>query len=522
MATCPTCRTHYSDETATCAADGSTLLPDAAFKGVDNDLTAGDVVADYCIEAKIGQGGFGAVYKAIHPLIGKAAAVKVLGRDLSSKPEMVSRFISEARAVNQIRHKGIIDIFAFGALPDGRQYYIMELLEGTTLDAFMRSKGPLPLAQAIPILRGVARAIDAAHTHGIAHRDLKPENVFLTFDDEGRAIPKILDFGIAKLMGETSGASKTQTGTPMGTPHYMSPEQSRGVGVDKRTDVYSFGVMAYEMITGKLPFDGEAVMDILLKQITAEAAPPSTVRDGIAPGVDAAILRMMEKDADKRPQTLSAAADELAQAAAASGELPVSSQPSLPVRSTPMLSPVEMEGLAQAKTMLGQGPQTLNGAANEVPPKSARKTRAFAAAVAVAAVIGVGAFFATRRTDDRRTAGLVDTATTSATVATSPSMSASVAITPALPASVNVTIQGAPPEAEIFRGELRLGSAASPLAVTRDEAVTLTIRAKGFVSKDVVVTPKSDEVIAVTLDKIVGPAHAGSGHKQTKEIENPF
>ena len=221
MATCPTCRTHYPDDTKQCAADGAELLPDAAFTGADVDLVAGAVVADYVIEAKIGQGGFGAVYRAVHPLIGKAAAVKVLGLDLSSKPDMVSRFISEARAVNQIRHKGIIDIFAFGALPDGRQYYVMELLEGTTLDAFLKQKGPLQLAEAIPILRGVARAIDAAHAQGIAHRDLKPENVFLVFDDEGRPVPKILDFGIANLLGETSGKSKTQTGTPMGTPHYM-------------------------------------------------------------------------------------------------------------------------------------------------------------------------------------------------------------------------------------------------------------------------------------------------------------
>ncbi len=521
MATCPTCRTHYSDDIASCATDGSALLPDAAFKGVDVDLAAGDVVADYRIEAKIGQGGFGAVYKAIHPLIGKAAAVKVLGRDLSSKPEMVSRFIAEARAVNQIRHKGIIDIFAFGSLPDGRQYYIMELLEGTTLDAFMRSKGPLALGQAIPILRGVARAIDAAHAQGIAHRDLKPENVFLTFDDEGRATPKILDFGIAKLLGETSGASKTQTGTPMGTPHYMSPEQSRGVGVDNRTDVYSFGVMAYEMITGTLPFDGEAVMDILLKQITTEAAPPSTVREGIAPGVDAAILRMMEKDADKRPQTLGAAVDALAQAAAASGELATPSQTTLPVRSGPMLSPVEIERLTSAKTMLGQGPQTLNGSTSAAAPKSGMKTWAVAAIVAAVALIGAGAFFATRPGDEPKGAGLVQSTTLGTSVVAS-SASVSVAIAPAGPVSVKVTIEGAPPDTEIFRGDTRLGAVSSPLTLVRDETVTLSIRAKGFWSKDVVVTPKSDEVVSVTLDKIAAPSHTGSGHKPTKEIENPF
>ncbi len=517
MATCPTCRTHYSDDIKTCAADGTDLLPDAAFKGVDVDLQPGEIVADYRIEAKIGQGGFGAVYRAMHPLIGKAAAVKVLGRDLSSKPEMVGRFISEARAVNQIRHKGIIDIFAFGSLPDGRQYYVMELLEGTTLDGFMRAKGPLALQQAIPILRGVARAIDAAHAQGIAHRDLKPENVFLTFDDEGRAVPKILDFGIAKLLGESSGATKTQTGTPMGTPHYMSPEQSRGVGVDNRTDIYSFGVMAYEMVTGKLPFDGEAVMDILLKQITQDAPVPSSVRDGLSPSVDAAILHMLAKDASARPASLTAAVDELAEAAAGAGDFVP--DPSLPssMQSGPKLSPVDFQKFAQAKTLV-QGPQTLNGAANEVPANGGKKKTWALAAVGVAAMMGVAAFFVfTHNRQEPVQTGLVQSATVSATTVSAASSA------PALSTSIVLTMQGAPVGAEVFRGDERVGAAGSPLTLMRgDQPITLTIKAQGYQPKDVTVTPHSDEVVAITLDKIATPTHTASGGHKVKEIEDPF
>src|SRR5262250_2613688 len=125
MATCPTCRTHYANDVATCAKDGETLLPDEAFTSLDAELRAGDAVGEYRIESKLGEGGFGAVYRAVHPLIGKTAAIKILNRQYSSNPQMVSRFIAEARAVNQIRHRNIIDIFAFGAMPDGRQDYLM-------------------------------------------------------------------------------------------------------------------------------------------------------------------------------------------------------------------------------------------------------------------------------------------------------------------------------------------------------------------------------------------------------------
>jgi serine/threonine-protein kinase len=230
----------------------------------DPELISGTIVGEYEVKEKLGTGGFGTVYRAVHPLIGKSAAIKVLHRQFSANAEMVERFVAEARAVNQIRHRGIIDVFSFGRLADGRQYYVMELLEGMTLDELLHEKKRLPIDQTIPIVRGVARALDAAHAAGVAHRDLKPENVFITFDDEGKPAPKILDFGIAKLMGETHGV-RTQTGTPMGTPKYMSPEQARGIGVDHRTDVYSLGIMIFEMLTGRVPFEGGAVMDIRLR-----------------------------------------------------------------------------------------------------------------------------------------------------------------------------------------------------------------------------------------------------------------
>ncbi|HMY18228.1 MAG TPA: serine/threonine-protein kinase, partial [Polyangium sp.] len=332
MATCPTCMTQYPDDVTTCSADGSTLVGDHVLPSKDLSLKPGTTVGEYRIERKIGEGGFGAVYSAVHPVIGKSAAIKILSPQFSADPVMVSRFISEARAVNQIRHRGIIDIFAFGKLDDGRQYYIMELLEGKTLEEYLRERGRLRPAEALPILRQVARALDAAHAAGIAHRDLKPENIFLVFDEDGTIMPKLLDFGIAKLLGD-SQQSKTRTGTPMGTPLYMSPEQCRGKQVDHRTDIYSFGIMTHVMITGQPVFSGEDIMDVMMAQVGSTPPSASSVCPDIPHALDAPILRMLAKEADARPQTLGAAVDELVAAARTAGI----DVPSVAVRSSEKL-----------------------------------------------------------------------------------------------------------------------------------------------------------------------------------------
>jgi serine/threonine-protein kinase len=285
------------------------------------ELDAGMRIGEYEIEAKIGQGGFGTVYRAVHPVIGKVVAIKVLARKFSADPEMVSRFIAEARSVNQIRHRHIIDIFLFGKLDDGRNYYVMEYLDGEPLDARIDRDKRIALSDALPILRGIARALDAAHAKGVTHRDLKPENVFLVRDaDSGEVWPKLLDFGIAKLMGSDDPQKhKTRTGIPIGTPFYMSPEQCRGKDVDHRTDYYAFGVVAYQLLTGEVPLDAEDYMTIMMRQLADEPAPPSTIVPEIPSGVDDAIAWLMKKNRDDRPSTLGAAMRAMEQAAEEAG-----------------------------------------------------------------------------------------------------------------------------------------------------------------------------------------------------------
>jgi serine/threonine protein kinase len=278
----------------------------AGVVGSDAELPPGTPVGEYTVEVVLGRGGFGTVYRAVHPVIGKQVAIKVLARKYASDPDVISRFAAEARAVNQIRHRNIIDIFQFSMLADGRHYYVMECLDGEPLDQYLKTHGPLALGEALPILRAIGRALDAAHAKGIAHRDLKPENIFLAIDADGERFPKLLDFGIAKLFGADTDdvRHRTATGMPIGTPYYMSPEQCRGKDVDQRTDIYSFGIVAYRMLTNTYPFDGADYVELLFQQVNEEPPPPSSRNSALPTTVDAAIAWMMRKDRAQRPATL--------------------------------------------------------------------------------------------------------------------------------------------------------------------------------------------------------------------------
>jgi serine/threonine-protein kinase len=210
------------------------------------DLVPGFAVGEYRIEEPLGKGGMGVVYAARQPEIGARVAIKVLAAHLSGDPRLVRRFVDEARAVNQIRHPNIIDIFAFGRLADGRHYFVMEHLEGETLAARL-SRGPLPVSDARRLLSQICEALAAAHAEKILHRDLKPENIWIAAPKHGQPYAKILDFGIAKLLERRDPPGDTNSGTAMGTPYFMSPEQCRGEGVDHRSDIYAMGVLLYLM-----------------------------------------------------------------------------------------------------------------------------------------------------------------------------------------------------------------------------------------------------------------------------------
>ncbi|HUS32031.1 MAG TPA: serine/threonine-protein kinase [Kofleriaceae bacterium] len=263
------------------------------------ELTEGSMVGEYEVQSQIGEGAMGTVFMGVHPLIGKRVAIKVLKPELCANQASIDRFVQEAQAVNKIGHPNIVDVFSLGELEDGRAYFVMEFLRGEDLKVKL-SHGPMPVAETCDILDGIARALEAAHAKEIIHRDLKPDNVFLHQVDNGPMMVKLLDFGIAKLVRTNPGQEKTQTGNMLGTPRYISPEQARGIQVDHRSDIYSLGVIAYEMLAGRPPFDGETAMDLVVKHLN-EDAPPLSQFVKVPRNLEQCVMRMLAKDAKARP-----------------------------------------------------------------------------------------------------------------------------------------------------------------------------------------------------------------------------
>jgi serine/threonine protein kinase len=269
----------------------------------------GESVGSYRITGKLGEGGMGIVYLAEHPLIGRKAAVKVLLKELCSDAEMVNRFFNEARATSHIRHPALVEIYDFGWHPSGPAYIVMEYLDGETMTARLASEGGrFSVAMLLALGKQITSAVQAAHNREIVHRDLKPDNIFLCADADApfgvRA--KILDFGIAKLAGELAKNSlKTRTGSVLGTPLYMSPEQCRGSGnVDWRADIYSFGCILYELAVGRPPIMGDGFGEVLARHIYEMPVPPSQLDRTIPPPLDALIMRCLAKNPAERWQSM--------------------------------------------------------------------------------------------------------------------------------------------------------------------------------------------------------------------------
>jgi len=283
----------------------------------DPSEISGRMAGEYRLGRKLGEGGFGAVYEAQHPVLKRKAAVKVLHRAAGMDSDAVLRFISEAQAVNQVRSRHIVDVFSFGRLPDGRHFYVMDLLDGEPLDRFLERVGRVEVATAMQILRPIATALDTAHAAGIVHRDLKPQNIFLAWDATGETVPKLLDFGMAKLLGDST--VHTVSGTPVGTPLYMSPEQARGEKVDGRSDVYAFGALCHEMLTGHPPIGGDTTIAVLMAQIIQDPPRVSEVAPDLSPELDAPVLAMLQKKPEARPATAGEALSTLERAAEAGG-----------------------------------------------------------------------------------------------------------------------------------------------------------------------------------------------------------
>ncbi|MGH9742928.1 MAG: protein kinase domain-containing protein [Candidatus Acidiferrum sp.] len=304
MKICPQCQRSYPTSFAVCPQDGTRLTE--PFEWAEGTIIRGK----YKILGKIGEGGMGAVYKALHMHFNESCALKVMAPGLMNDTGLVKRFGREAIIARKLRHKNAVKVEDFDETEDGLPFIVMEYIEGESLKSLMNARGPLPVARTCSIIKQAAAALDAAHELGLVHRDIKPDNIVLVFSN-GEEVAKVLDFGIAKIRdahGSAPGMALTATGMVIGTPPYMSPEQAKGADsdeIDGRSDIYSLGVVMYQMLTGVLPLKGDTPLDMLFAQIQTPPTPIYEARPGMnfSEPVAALVMKCLEKDRARRPQS---------------------------------------------------------------------------------------------------------------------------------------------------------------------------------------------------------------------------
>jgi serine/threonine-protein kinase len=340
---CPRClRPLPPTATVLCVYCGASLTPSQPktrplpTKGKD-PLVGKTVAGRFQVEDFIGQGGMGKVYKARHLALDRPVVLKMLKPALLEDPTIVGRFEREAKAASRLNHPNVIQVLDFGREQrDGSLYIVMEFVQGKDLRVILRDEWPLAEDRLCNIMAQVCAALSEAHAHNIIHRDLKPENVMVEERRDQPDYVKVLDFGIAKLL-DAEGPHLTSVDVVCGTPQYMAPEQATGTHLDARCDLYAVGVILYQMTTGQLPFDGANSMEVLTKQVHDRPVPPrqKTPDAPISEAMEALILRALEKDAGKRPQTAEQFRDELLAVPAKAREKRASLQAAEPLLRVP-------------------------------------------------------------------------------------------------------------------------------------------------------------------------------------------
>jgi serine/threonine protein kinase len=323
MKYCPSCRKTYPVDYNVCPADQTRLE-------ASHEFQPGMVIRNkYEILGRIGIGGMGAVYRGRHVTFNELCAIKIVNDSIAGDTNFLQRFQTEAVITRKLRHPNAVRVDDFDYTEEGRPFIVMELVEGRNVGEVLQAEGPFPVPRALRIARQTALALGAAHKLGFVHRDIKPANIILATDEQREEIAKVLDFGIAKLRQAAGHAQSgmTMTGMVVGTPLYMSPEQfmgkKAGEEIDGRTDLYSLGVVLYQMVTARSPFDGDTIYAVMMRHMEGKVCPPHelTPELGIPSSLSQVILKAVAKSRDERYQTaddLIAALDQVA------GELPAS------------------------------------------------------------------------------------------------------------------------------------------------------------------------------------------------------
>jgi serine/threonine-protein kinase len=492
-----------------------------------HDSLAGEMAGEYRIGRVLGAGGFGVVYEAEHPVLKRRAAVKVLHERRSLDDDAVQRFIAEAQAASQIRHPNIVSTFSFGKLQNGRLFYAMDLLDGVALDAYLREQGRLPPERALALLRPVASALDALHAANVIHRDVKPANVFLSWESSGEVVPKLLDFGLIKLLGNTP--IDTASGVLMGTPYYMAPEQCLGEPVDARSDVYALGVIFHELCAGKVPFAGETPSAVLIAHVMAPIPRLSEVNPDTPPELDAPLLAMLAKKPESRPASAGQAFAQLEEAALSAGLAPASLR--LP---RPQPRPADTAAAGEERTRRASSV----GLSSSLGPQArdaSTSPRARYVSFLIGGLLAVGTSGAIWMlwmggAGRGASAGADSSALPPAPVPRAPASQqpatldvpgALASAPPESPPRVRLTVRGAPEGAVVKLGDRLIGPAAEPSWLDRGPgSVVLTLEARGYLPRALTVVPHRDHELDAPMERVPPrPPRRGSA---SRDLENPF
>ena len=523
-----------------------------------HDTMIGSLAAGrYRVLKLLGEGGMGQVYLAEHVAIEKRVALKVLRAEYASKGEIVTRFQQEAISASRIKHPNVLDVFDFGQLENGCFFLAMEFLEGNDLAEELTRRRVLGPASGIRIAMQICRALAAAHANGVVHRDMKPENVFLQRTADGEEIVKIVDFGIAQLRSKDAAVVETKrrltrTGMIFGTPEYMAPEQASGKHADLRSDIYSVGIIMYEMFTGGVPFTGETFLGVLAKHLS-EPTPAMHVvfpEIGISTSLQAVIMHALEKDPALRYQTML----ELAQAISAStdaaalgyrpalntaSEHPISYAPHAPgtpthqqfapsTTPTPAPPAVAIHGPGQASDTAAARAETLIGAeANTRSPAPRSKGGLVAALITVVALGGGGAWFISQRSSSSSPAPetpsalaaipLAPPATVVPVTSAPPASSIEATVTPAVGIRLDVTSE--PSGATLLKNGFQVCDT-TPCEVLATPAETLEFQAvKGTLKGSAKVLAQRDQKVTIKLQAAVVSAPAKPPTQRLCEVE---
>jgi serine/threonine-protein kinase len=457
-------------------------------------------VGNYRVTKLLGEGGMGAVYLGEHPVIGRKVAIKVLHNALARDQDIVARFFTEARAIHLIGHPNIVEILDFGQTPDGQPYFIMEFLAGEALSEIV-ARGPIPAAEVAVIADQMCRALAAAHTKGIVHRDLKPHNVQL-IEKDGAPFVKILDFGVAKILAAPDGSQsvKTRTGSLMGTPLYMSPEQCKGAGLlDHRTDIYSLGVMIYEMLAGRPPFMAEGIGELFAKHMLEEAPELLEFAPQTPPAMAAAIMKSLNKELDDRFPSMEefrkAILGEVA-VAPSQGRTAVAKRPAAGARPNVATT---MSPQAQSTTLSSASSEIDDSADGFAPPK--KKTGMIVGVgLGLAAAAAIAVFVMGGKSGDAPKAPVA--AAPAPAVAPPPPA-------PPAKASVTVRLEVNPAGAHVVRKGDGKDLGVAPLELTlphNGPATEYVLRKDGYKDYAITADLSEDNTVHVALEKAEAPA----------------